>query len=63
MCVAHCDAVGYIALRGVIMNNEELALRIQQGEDVKKNMQQLYDQNYYLLRKTAKKYSNEEVFR
>lgn len=35
MCVAHCDAVGYIALRGVIMNNEELALRIQQGEDVK----------------------------
>lgn len=58
MCVAHCDAVGYIALRGVIMNNEELALRIQQGEDVKKNMQQLYDQNYYLLRKTAKKYSN-----
>lgn len=36
MCVAHCDAVGYIALRGVIMNNEELALRIQQGEDVKK---------------------------
>ena len=58
MCVAHCDAVGYIALRGVIMNNEELALRIQQGEDAKKNMQQLYDQNYYLLRKTAKKYSN-----
>lgn len=40
------------------MNNEELVLRIQQGEDVKKNMQQLYDQNYYLLRKTAKKYSN-----
>ena len=40
------------------MNNEELALRIQHGEDVKKNMQQLYDQNYYLLRKTAKKYSN-----
>lgn len=36
MCVAHCDAVGYIALRGVIMNNEELALRIQQGEDVKR---------------------------
>ena len=40
------------------MNNEELVLRIQQGEDIKKNMQQLYDQNYYLLRKTAKKYSN-----
>lgn len=40
------------------MNNEELVLRIQQGEDIKKNMQQLYDQNYYLLRKAAKKYSN-----
>ena len=40
------------------MNNEELVLRIQQGEDIKKNMQQLYDHNYYLLRKTAKKYSN-----
>ena len=40
------------------MNNEELVLRIQQGEDVKKNMEKLYDQNYYLLRKTAKKYSN-----
>lgn len=40
------------------MDNEELVLKIQQGEDVKKNMQQLYDQNYYLLRKTAKKYSS-----
>ena len=40
------------------MDNETLVMRIQQGEDIKKNMQQLYDQNYYLLRKTAKKYSN-----
>lgn len=40
------------------MDNETLVLKIQQGEDIKKNMQQLYDQNYYLLRKTAKKYSN-----
>ena len=40
------------------MNNEELVLLIQQGEDVKKNMQKLYDQNYPLLHKTAKKYSN-----
>lgn len=40
------------------MDNEELVLKIQQGEDIKKNMQQLYDQNYYLLRKTAKKYSS-----
>ena len=40
------------------MNNEELVLLIQQGENIKKNMQKLYDQNYYLLRKTAKKYSN-----
>lgn len=40
------------------MDNEELVLRIQQGEDIKKNMQQLYNQNYYLLRKTAKKYSS-----
>ena len=42
----------------MIMNNEELVLLIQQGENVKKNMEKLYDQNYYLLRKTAKKYSN-----
>lgn len=42
----------------MIMNNEELVLLIQQGENIKKNMQKLYDQNYYLLRKTAKKYSN-----
>lgn len=40
------------------MDNETLVLKIQQDEDVKENMQQLYDQNYYLLRKTAKKYSN-----
>lgn len=58
MCIAHCDAVGYITLRGEIMDNETLVLKIQQGEDIKENMQQLYDQNYYLLRKTAKKYSN-----
>lgn len=42
----------------MIMNNEELVLLIQQGENVKKNMQKLYDQNYPLLHKTAKKYSN-----
>lgn len=58
MYIAHCDAVGYITLRGEIMDNETLVLKIQQDEDVKENMQQLYDQNYYLLRKTAKKYSN-----
>lgn len=40
------------------MDNEELVLKIQQGEDIKENMTRLYDQNYYLLRKTAKKYSN-----
>lgn len=40
------------------MNNEELVLLIQQGENVKKNMQKLYDQNYPLLHKTSKKYSN-----
>lgn len=42
----------------MIMNNEELVLLIQQGENVKKNMQKLYDQNYPLLQKSAKKYSN-----
>ena len=42
----------------MIMNNEELVLLIQQGENVKKNMQKLYDQNYPLLHKTSKKYSN-----
>ena len=40
------------------MNNEVLVSMIQEGKDVKKNMEQLYNQNYGLIYRTVKKYSS-----
>lgn len=40
------------------MDNETLVIRVQQGEDVKENMEQLYQQNYGLIYRTVKKYGS-----
>lgn len=40
------------------MDNETLVMRVQKGEDVKENMEQLYQQNYGLIYRTVKKYSS-----
>lgn len=47
-----CDLIG-----GVVMTNEELVERIQQGIDPGNNIDQLYQQNYRLIFQIVRKFA------